>query len=239
MQLFLFLEPEDLAGFFVQHAGDAVEGRVMEVRIEGGDDFDRPVEGLAEGQTCHQPAERIRAAVYCHDDLAVIHRFGVLDDEHVRVADAADHALGIAADHAVFHRADAQRAHDDQIVGVRIDIFDEHFPIAPFEGFAFDREVGLVALLVDVVEVGVRDDLESSRDQRVVDLPLAVQFLFIVIFLRQSRFHLLEALVVHLRRVDVAADNLGAEGFRELDAHVDRCIGMVGIIDRDIDGLIH
>ena len=69
-----------------------------------------------------------------------------------------------------------------------------------------------VAFLIDVVEVGVGDDLEPAGNQRIVDLALTVEFLFIVVFLGQARFHLLEALVVHLGRVDVAADNLGAEG---------------------------
>ena len=77
VQLFLFLEAEDLAGFFVQHAGDAVEGGVMEIGIEGRDGFDRHVEGLAQCQAGHQPAERIGAAVHRHDDPAVGHRLGL------------------------------------------------------------------------------------------------------------------------------------------------------------------
>ncbi len=50
VQLFLFLEPEDLAGFFIEHAGNAVEGGVVKVRVEGGDRLHRLVQGLPESQ---------------------------------------------------------------------------------------------------------------------------------------------------------------------------------------------
>jgi hypothetical protein len=72
-----------------------------------------------------------------------------------------------------------------------------------------------------------------------MDLALTVEFFFIVIFFRQVRYHLFEALVMHFGRIDVAAHDLRAECFGEVDTDVDGCVGMVGVIDRDIDRLIH
>jgi len=46
-------------------------------------------------------------------------------------------------------------------------------------------------------------------DQRIVDLPLPLEFVFVVVFLGESRFHLLERLSVHLGRVHMAADEFG------------------------------
>ena len=163
----------------------------------------------------------------------------MLDDQHVGIPYATEHALGVAADHAVLHRADAQGAHDHEVVGIGIDVFGQHLPVPAFERATLDRQVVFRAFLIDVVEVGVGDDLESAGNQRIVDLALPVEFFFIVVFFGQARFHLLEALVMHFGRIDVAAHDLRAEGFGEVNADVDGRVGMVGVIDRDIDRLIH
>ncbi len=81
--------------------------------------------------------------------------------------------------------------------------------------------------------------MEAARDQRIMDLTLAVKLRFIVILFRQTGFHLFEALVVHFRGIDMASHNFGAESFCQVDTHINCCIGMVGIIDRNIDRLIH
>jgi hypothetical protein len=44
---------------------------------------------------------------------------------------------------------------------------------------------------------------------------------------------------MHLGGVDVAADDLGAKRFSQVDTDIHRGIGMIGIVDRDIDSLIH
>ena len=72
-----------------------------------------------------------------------------------------------------------------------------------------------------------------------MDLALAVEFLLVVIFLGKAGLHLLKTLVVHLGGIDVTAHNLRAVGLGQFDSNVDGCIGMVGIIDRDINGLVH
>ncbi len=60
-----------------------------------------------------------------------------------------------------------------------------------------------------------------------MNLPLTVKLFFVVVFLRQAGFHLFEALVVHLGRIDVAADDFGSERFGELNTQVDSRIRMV------------
>jgi len=72
-----------------------------------------------------------------------------------------------------------------------------------------------------------------------VDLALSVELFFIVVLLGQARFHLFEAFVMHFGGIDVAAHDLRAEGFGEVNSDVDGTVGMVGVIDRDIDRLIH
>ena len=181
VELFLLLEPEHLAGFFIQHPGDTVEGGIMEIGVKGGDGFDRHVEGLAERQPGHQPAERIVAAVDRDDNLAAVHRQSVLDDQHVGIPDTPDDAFRIAADHAVLHRADAEGAHNDEVVRVRIDILDKYLQVPSFEGPALDRQVGLGAFLVDVVQVRIRNDLKAAGDQRVMDLPLPLELLLVMV----------------------------------------------------------
>ena len=77
VQLFLLLEAEHLAGFFVEDTGNAVKGGIVEIGIEGRDRFDRHVERLAQRQAGHEAAEGIGAAVDCDDDLPARHRLDV------------------------------------------------------------------------------------------------------------------------------------------------------------------
>ena len=239
MQLFLLLEAEDLAGLLVEDAGDAVEGGVVEVGIEGRDGLDRLVQGLAERQRGLEAAERKVAAVQRDQDGAAVHRQGVLDDEDVRRAHPPDHAFRDAADDAVLHGAHAQGAHDDEVVGVGVDVFDEDLEVPAFQRPPFDRNVRLGGLLVYDIQVGVGDDLQAAGDQRIVDLPLPLEFVFVVVFLGEARFHLLEALVVHLGRVHVAAHEFGPERLRQRDSDVQRQVRIVGVVDGDVNRLIH
>ena len=72
-----------------------------------------------------------------------------------------------------------------------------------------------------------------------MDLPLALQLVLVVVLLWESRFHLLEAFVMHLGRIDVAADQLGPKGFRQRNADIQRHVGMIGVIHRHIDRFVH
>src|SRR5438270_71648 len=76
-----------------------------------------------------------------------------------------DHALRDAADDAVLHGAHAQGPHDDEVVGVGVDVFNEDFEVPALQRSAFDRDVRFGCLLVHDVEVGVGDDLQASGDQ--------------------------------------------------------------------------
>jgi hypothetical protein len=60
-----------------------------------------------------------------------------------------------------------------------------------------------------------------------------------MIFFGKTGLHLLEAFIVHLGGIDVTTHDLRAEGLGEMETGLHRGIGMVGIIDWDIDGLIH
>src|SRR5206468_12938103 len=104
---------------------------------------------------------------------------------------------------------------------------------------AFDRQIGFIAFLIDIIQIGIGDDLKAPGNQRVMNLPLPVQLLFIVIFLRQARLHLFKSLIVHLGGVDVTAHDFGAEGLGEKDPDIYSSVGMVGIVDRYVDRLIH
>ena len=207
VEFFLLLEAKDLAGLFVQDPGNAVERGIVEIRIERGNGLDRLVQGFAQRQAGFQPAEAVRTAVHGHDDFPPVHGLQVFHDEHVRIANPAQDPFGVAADHGIFHGAHPQRAHNGQVVGVGVDVFGQHLPIATLERPAFQGEIRLGTPLIDVVQIGIGDDLKSARDERVVNLALAVEFFFVVIFLGQARFHLLEPLVVHLGGIDVAADD--------------------------------
>ena len=164
MQFLLFFEAEDFAGFFVEDARNAVEGGVMEIGIEGGDRLDRLIQHLAQSQARHESAERIRTSIHGHDDLAAVHGLGVLDNQHVGAAYPAHHPLGIAADHAVLDRANAQCAHNHKLVAVGVDILGQHLPVPALQGAAFQRQVRLGALL-HIVQVGIGDDLKASGDE--------------------------------------------------------------------------
>ena len=52
------------------------------------------------------------------------------------------------------------------------------------------------------------------------------------VFLRKRVLHLLEPVVVHLGRVDVAAGHLGAVGLAEAYRRVDRLVGVIRVVDR-------
>jgi len=151
----------------------------------------------------------------------------------------SEHTLGVAADYAILNGSDSQSPHDDEVVGVGVDVLCQHFPVTAFQRTTLHRKIRLGTFLIDIVQVGISDDLEPAGNQRVVDLALPVEFLLVVIFLRKARLHLFKPLVVHLCGIDVAAHDFGAIGFREFYADIDGCIGMVGIIDRDINGLVH
>jgi hypothetical protein len=77
------------------------------------------------------------------------------------------------------------------------------------------------------LEIAVGDELEAHRDQAVVDLPLALQFHLVDVLLGQGVFHLPEAIVVQLCRVDVAADQLRRERLAQLERAGNSAVGVV------------
>ena len=103
----------------------------------------------------------------------------------------------------------------------------------------FELEARLLAEARHAIEVAVGDELEAHRDQAVVDLPLALELHFVEVLLGQRVLHLLEAIVVQLGRVDMAADQFRVERLAQRDGAGDGAVGVVRVIDGNVDALVH
>ena len=90
-----------------------------------------------------------------------------------------------------------------------------------------ELDARLFALARHAVEIAVGDELEAHRDEAVVDLPLALQFHLVDVFLGQGVLHLPEAIVVQLGRVDMAADQLRRVRLPQRQAACDSAVGVV------------
>ena len=102
-----------------------------------------------------------------------------------------------------------------------------------------ELEARLLALLRHAVEIAVGDELEAHRDQAVVDLPLALELHLVDVLLGQGVLHLPEAIVVQLRGVDVAADQFRGERLPQRERAGDGAVGVVRVIDRNVNALVH
>ncbi len=60
-----------------------------------------------------------------------------------------------------------------------------------------------------------------------------------MIFLREAGLHLFKTLIMHFGGVDVASHDLRTKRPRQFHTQIDSHIGMVGIVDRNVDSLIH
>ena len=69
--------------------------------------------------------------------------------------------------------------------------------------------------------------------------PLLLQLFLVLVLRRQRVLHLPEPVVVHLGCVHVAPHQIAPECLPQSDGKVDSRIGMLGVIHRDIDCLIH
>src|SRR6476659_5332579 len=103
----------------------------------------------------------------------------------------------------------------------------------------FELEVRLATDARHAVEIAVGDELEAHRDEAVVDLPLALQFDLVDVLLRQGVLHLPESVVVEFGRVDMAADQLSGERLAQRDGAGDGAVGVVRVIDGNVDALVH
>jgi hypothetical protein len=72
-----------------------------------------------------------------------------------------------------------------------------------------------------------------------MDLALPFQLLLLLVFVGECVLHLLEAHVVHAGGVNVAADEAGVGGARKPDGNLDGSIGMVGVIQGDVNLPVH
>ena len=115
----------------------------------------------------------------------------------------------------------------DQVVLRAGEILEDLDVVLPVHHPRLELEARLAAQARHAIEIAVGDELESHRDQAVVDLPLPLQFHLVDVLLRQRVLHLPEAIVVEFRRVDVTADQLRGKGLSQLDAAGDRAIGVV------------
>ena len=90
-----------------------------------------------------------------------------------------------------------------------------------------ELEARLAAAARHAIEVAVGDQLEAHRDEAVVDLPLALQLHLVDVLLGQGVLHLPEAIVVQLRRVDVAADQFRGVRLAQSEGAGDGAVGVV------------
>ena len=240
VKLLLLLEAEDLRGLLGEHPDDPVEHGVVEVGVVDGDSVDGPVESLAEGDPDLEPVERLGATVEPDDDRALLRleRVEIPDDQRVDRR-LAHEPLGHGAELAVADGTEPEGAHDDEIVVLALHVLDQGLVVLAVHHPRLEREPGGLRLLPHHLEVRVRDQLEAHRDQRVVDLPLALQLVLVPVLLGQRVLHLLEAVVVKPRRVDVATGQGRAEGSPELHGQVDGAVGVVRVVDRHVDLLEH
>ena len=236
VELLLLLEAEDLRGLLGEHPDDPVEHGVVEIGVVDGDGVDGPVERLAEGDPDLEPVERLGAAVQPDDDRALLRLERVEVPDHQRVdRHLAHEPLGHGAELAVADGAEPEGAHDDEVVVLALHVLDQGLVVLAVHHPRLEREPGRLRLLPHHLEVRVRDQLEAHRDEGVVDLPLALQLVLVPVLLGQRVLHLLEAVVVKPRRVDVAAGQGRAEGSPELHGQVDGAVGVVRVVDRHVD----
>ena len=236
VELLLLLEAEHLRGLLGQHADDPVEHGVVEIGIVDRHGVDRPAERLAERDADLEPVERLGAAVQPDHDRALLRLERLEAPDHEGVdGHLPDEALGHRAELAVPHRAEPEGAHDDEVVVLALDVLDQRLVVLAVHHARLEREPGGLGLLPHDLEVGVGDQLEAHRDQRVVDLPLALELVLVPVLLGQRVLHLLEPVVVEPRRVDVAASQGRPEGPPELHGQVDGAVGVVRVVDRHID----
>ena len=241
VQLFLLFEPEDFRCFGREHVDDAVEHRVVEVGVVDGDGFDLLLKNTRQVDRGPQPGEGLGAAVDGdHDPVGGLVAKWMDVPHHEGVdADAADHAVGNASDHAVLDCAHAERPQHDQVVVGCGDVVDQAFPILAVERFVLEGQAGPIAGGLHDVEVGIGDELQAARDQGVVDLALALELLLVLVLLRQRVLHLFEAHVVHPGGVDVAAHQGRFRGTSQPDRHLDGGVGVVRVIKGDVDLPVH
>ena len=125
-----------------------------------------------------------------------------------------------AAEAGVLDRTGAERAHDHEVRTDLIDVGDQLFPVAPIARSSFERDLALEAPVAHHVRIALADQLEAGGDQRVVDASLAQQLRLVLVLVRERVLHLLEAVVVHARRIDVHADARGEKASASSSATV-------------------
>src|SRR2546422_158648 len=240
VQLLLLFEAKDFRGFFIQHADDPVEHGVVEVRVVDRDRPERAAERLGEEDAQLQSVEGLGRAIEAHDDRALRTResVGVADDQRV-LRNPADEALGDGAELAVLHGAHAEGAHDDQVIVGGEAVLDEHLVVLAVDHLALEGEPRGLGAPGHDVEVGIGDELQAHGDQRVVDLPLALELVLVLVLIRQRVLHLLEPVVMEPRRVHVDAGQPGAARPAQLDGQVDRPVRIVRVVHRNADVLEH
>ena len=147
--------------------------------------------------------------------------------------------FGHTSDQTLADGADAQRTHHDQIILMLVNIIDQHFEVLPFQRSPDQRHIGALTFFTHDIEIGIGNQLKAAGNQRIMDLPLLLQLLFVVVFFRKPRLHLLKALIMHFGGVDMAADHGRTERLCQLDPDIDGHVGIVGVINWNVDLLVH
>ena len=239
VQLLLLLEPEDLLRLARKHAGDGVEHRVVEVRVEDADGLHRPAELPRQLYRPLEAAERLGRAVHGDDDVLERGAVEVLDDQGVRLGDPPHDALRHRTEHRVPDGGHAHRPDDYQVVVAVVHVLDDDLEVLAFQGAADELHVVLLAERFQHVYVGVGDNFEALGDELVVDLTLPLHLVLVAELLGQPALHLPETHVVHLGGVGVAARHPAAELARHVDADDARLVGVIRVVYRDVDLFVH
>src|SRR5829696_5970346 len=239
VQLLLLLEAEDLLGLGGENTSYGVEHRVVEVGVEDGDSLHRPAELASELDRPLQTTERLGRPVDRHHDVLERRAVEVLHDQGVRLLQAPDDPLRDRAEDRVLHGGHAHSAHHDEVEVVRVHVLDYDLEVLAFQRASHQLDVVLLAERLEHVDVGVGDDLQALGDELVMDLALPLHLVFVAELLGEPALHLAEADVVHLRGVGVATRDPAPELPRHVDPDDARLVGVVRVVDRDVDLSVH
>ena len=153
--------------------------------------------------------------------------------------DTPDHTLAHATQKTILHSPHPEGPDNDEIVVIGLDVVHQWLKRAAVVRAPFKGDADFSSPSFHDIQIGIGDQLQAHGDQRVMDLPLPFQFSFVLILLGQRILHLLEAIVMHLRGIHMAADQCGAKRLGPRNPDIDTPIRVLGVIDGDEQSFIH
>ena len=162
----------------------------------------------------------------------------VFGDEPAVGADldvAAGFGAAVVAGRAVGVEADESR----EAPRAAIHLVDDLLVIDPLEQLPGDADARRRALLPELIEEAVGDELQALLDQLVVDLPLLLDLIGSLKLGRQPGLELAKPDIVEARRVDMITGEPAARAAADLDRPVDGPVGVLRVVDGGEDLPIH